>query len=85
MKFDVNTAAFTAEFIYSSNARAYSTAYLNEEYWYATSGANVTVRLNGQQIDWNVVHVPDKQNYYSFDMSRVAGIVDGDKVTFTAA
>ena len=84
MKFDVNTAAFTVEFIYSSSARAYSTAYLNEEYWY-TSGSNVNVRLNGQSIDWNIVHVPDKQNYYSFDMSRVAGIKDGDKVTFTAA
>ena len=87
MSFDVDTAAFAAEFIYSTKAIAGSTAYLNQEYWY-TAGPVITITVN----DTTVVdpasvqaETTDGANYFYFDMARFAGIKDGDKVTITAA
>lgn len=87
MSFDVDTAAFSAEFIYSVNAIAYSTAYLNQEYWY-TAGPTVTITVNDTTvIDPATVQVGTTEgaNYFSFDMARFPDIKDGDKVTITAA
>lgn len=72
MEFDVETAAFTAEFTYSTKALAYSTAYLNREYWYP-AGVVATIMVNDtQEVDIDTVSVSTTKgdNYYSFNMAK---------------
>ena len=88
MNFDVDTALFSAEFTYSTEAKGVSTAYLNQEYWYTGGGGpGIDISVNDVIVEPATVEVATSEgaNYYSFDMARHAGIQDGDKVKFNAA
>lgn len=86
MTFDTTNADFTAEFTYSTESRAYTTAYLNQEYWY-TNGAQVTMTVNGAAVDPESIRVHqigETENDFTYNIPAIAGIKDGDKVVLKA-
>ena len=83
MVFNTTTAEFTAEFNYSDLATGDSVAYLNQEYWY-NGEPSVTIAVAGSEVDTSALGYACSNNYCSFDMSKHAGIMSGDKVTITA-
>ena len=87
MTFDVDTADFEADFIFSTKSRAYTTAYLNQEYWY-DEGCQVTITLNDTvEVDPESVRIHllgETENDFSYNIASIEGIQDGDKVTIRA-
>ena len=65
-------------------AKGESVAYLNQEYWY-NGEPSVTIKVIDQVVDKSTVGYACDNNYCSFDISKFAGIMSGDKVTITAA
>jgi len=83
-KFDTNTAAFKAEFTYSDLATGTTSAYLNQEYWYQGEPEVTITVLDSQVVDKTTVGYACSNNYCSFDISKHASIMSGDKVTISA-
>lgn len=87
MTFDTTTAEFNADFTYSTKSRAYTTAYLNQEYWY-TNGTQVSITVNDTvSVDPESIRIAligDTENHFNYDITKIEGIKDGDKVSIKA-
>ena len=83
-QFDTATAAFKAEFTYSDLATGATSAYLNQEYWYQGEPEVTITVMDSQVVDKSAVGYACSNNYCTFDISKHAGIMSGDKVTITA-
>lgn len=86
MTFDTSNADFSADFTYEAISRAYTTAYLNQEYWY-TNGAVVSMTVNGEAVDAESVRthlLGETENDFTYDITKLPGIKDGDKIVIKA-
>lgn len=83
MNFNPNSAQFYALFNYSDQASGETVAYLNQEYWY-TSGLTPQLVVNyTNHIDLDALGYTYENNYFSFDLSKVPDIKNGDLVSFS--
>jgi len=82
-QFDTATAAFKVEFTFSDLATGNTSAYLNQQYWY-NGEPEVTITAPDGVVDKEAVGYACSNNYCTFDISKHAGIMSGDKITITA-
>ena len=89
MKFDTETADFTAEFTLKDDFNLHpsgtgSIAYLNTELWYTNGTPEPTVTINGTQVDTATLAAKwtDATHYY-FELNQCTTCKAGDKVVFS--